>query len=358
MALAPVKRPAAGKARPKPSSAPQLSVVIAALNEAAALPLLLADLAAQREVKFEVIVADGGSSDGSAAVAQSAGAQLLHAPRGRARQLNAGAAAASAGHLLFLHADTRLYDSRQVAAGLAALNAAGAGVAGHWPLRFERDVPGHEYFFRYAEGKTASNRLGTINGDQGLLLAKSFFETLGGFDTSLPYFEDQRLAARIFAEGRFITLPGTLSTSARRFEREGHGPRYALMALIVGMEAAGLHDLMADLPALYKAQAETERLDLVPVLCTIHQRLAALSAAQREQVWAGVGVLLRHNAWQLAHALDALHPGSEGRLLALFARVMEPRLQGHFGLAAATALGRNVLGLCFAAARMRRALSH
>lgn len=332
----------------------RLAVVVAALNEAAALPALLADLAAQQGVALQVIVADGGSSDGTPQIATEAGAALVTGHRGRGAQLNAGAAASKAPWLLFLHADTRIPSPTQIAEALALMEAAAdPALAGHWPLRFTRSEPGHDYFYRYLEGKTASNRPGTVNGDQGLLLSAAFFRQLGGYNTALPYFEDQRLAARIFAQGRFVALPGLLHTAARRFEAEGHGPRYALMALIVGMEAAGLTALMAELPALYRAQSQAEKLSLAPVLAHIHAHLARLPRAQQHAVWQAVGGLLLGNTWQLAHALDALSPQGQGRVLAAYARHLEPRLGHPVCRSIATRIGEGTLGLCFAAARIR-----
>src|SRR5687768_8779353 len=82
---------------------PDLSIVIPTLNEAAALPTLLDQLRRQEGLACEIIVADGGSTDATAALAQQAGARVLGAPRGRGAQMNAGARVATAGHLLFLH---------------------------------------------------------------------------------------------------------------------------------------------------------------------------------------------------------------------------------------------------------------
>ena len=87
---------------------PPLSIVIPVLNEAARLPALLATLQALRARGVEVVVADGGSHDGSDTLARALADTLVAAPRGRARQMNAGAAAAHGTQLLFLHADTTL----------------------------------------------------------------------------------------------------------------------------------------------------------------------------------------------------------------------------------------------------------
>lgn len=307
--------------------APTLSVVIPTLNEAAVLPALLAQLAAQEGVRCEVIVADGGSSDGSVALAQAAGAVVITAPRGRAAQLNAGVAAARADWLLCLHADSQLDRPDQLARALALMRADASGdqaIAGHWPLRFTRAQPGHARLFRQLEAKSASNRPGTVNGDQGLLIHRAFLCALGGFDASLPFFEDQRLATKIFASGRFLLLPGVLHTSARRFEVEGHGARLLLMALIVGAEAAGLHNWLAALSALYREQREATRLSPQPFIQSLTAHIAGLPHAQQQAVWRAAGSLLAGNAWQLALTLD-VQAGT--RTLPHFDRHLAPLLQ-------------------------------
>ncbi len=294
--------------RPAPAAA---SVLIPALDEAQALPALLDDLAAQQGIRLEVLVADGGSRDLTPAIARRHGARLLRAPRGRAAQLNAAVAAARAPWLICLHADTRLTAPDQLAQALKALRRArrgGACVAGHWPLRFARSGPGHAQLFRQLEAKSASNRPGTVNGDQGLVIHRDTLAALGGFDESLPFFEDQRLAAKVFAGGSFLLLPGVLETAARRFEAEGHAARLLLMALMVGAEAAGLQDWLASLPALYREQRDAERLQAAPFLQALLTHIAALPAQGQREVWQQAGVLVAANAWQLALWLDTRPP--------------------------------------------------
>lgn len=304
---------------------PALSVLIPALNEAETLPLLLADIAGQRGIDIEVIVADGGSADATAAIAARHGALVVAAVRGRAAQLNAAVAAARAGWLLCLHADSRLSELEQLRRALGQLlaeQARGGIVAGHWPLRFLRAQPGHDALFRQLEAKSASNRPGTVNGDQGLLIHSETLATLGGFDESLPFFEDQRLAAKVFARGRFLLLPDLLHTSARRFETEGHRARLLLMALIVGAEAAGLDDWLASLPALYRGQKEATQLRAAPFIDSLLAHIAGLPRARQREVWKSAGQLVAANAWQLAQWRDAQRAG--GRWLARFDMLLAP----------------------------------
>lgn len=314
---------------------PALSVLIPALNEAVALPLLLADLSAQQGLSIEVLVADGGSADATPQLAAQGGAVVIPSPRGRAAQLNAAVAAARAPWLLCLHADSRLTAPDQLAQALRQMRRArcdNAVVAGHWRLRFARSQPGHAALFRQLEAKSASNRPGTVNGDQGLMIHCDTLTALGGFDTSLPFFEDQRLAAKVFAGGRFVLLTGVIKTSARRFEVEGHHARLLLMALIVGAEAAGLDDWLAQLPALYREQRDATALDGRPFVQSLLAHIAALPSPVQHRVWQQAGRLVASNAWQLALLADTW-PGGGPRWLPHFERTLSP-------LFSSTALGQ------------------
>lgn len=309
-----------------------LSIIIPTLNEASALPRLLTQLRGQRGVELEIIIADGGSHDGTVAQAQAAGARVVAGARGRGRQMNAGAQAARGEWLLFLHADTELPSDSLLADALAALqneSARGNGrIAGHFPLRFARADSGHDFFFRYAEGKTRLNRPYTINGDQGLLLSARYFRELGGYDESLPFLEDQRLAAKIFAEGRWIVLPGHLVSSARRFESEGHAQRYTLMAIIMGLHAAGVEEFFTRAPKVYAAQDETGRLDLRPYLRLIRQ---ILHERGRWRTLYRVGAFVRENTWQLFYYRDVKRNDGRWHCLEFCDRCFYPRVANPLG---------------------------
>jgi rSAM/selenodomain-associated transferase 2 len=274
-----------------------LTVVIPTLNEAQALPALLADLRRQEGIALQVIVADGGSEDGTPAFAAHAAAQVVLAPRGRGAQMNAGARAAVAPWLLFLHADSRIESATLLRTALDALPHDKA--AGHFALRFARIHGGGERLFRYLEAKTALNREGTINGDQGMLIGAGFFRELGGFDERLAFLEDQRLAAKVFARGAWIVLPGRLTTSARRFEAEGAYRRYTLMSLIMGLHAAGTDEYFAQARSVYAAQAETGRLRLGPHLALLRRVLREAGPRRALQILWRAGRYARRNAWQM-----------------------------------------------------------
>ena len=292
---------------------PELSVIVPTLDEAETLPGLLVDLRGQQGVQLEVLVADGGSLDATSAVATAAGARVVDAPRGRGAQMNAAARLARGPMLLFLHADSRLPDPHLLAGALHALETAGregTPVAGHFPLCFVRRAERHCLGYCYLEEKSTLNREQTINGDQGLLLAASFFARLGGFDERLPFLEDQRIAARIRSCGRWLTLPGRLHTSARRFEAEGFHRRYLLMGLIMTMHSLGREEFFTRAPQVYRVQRETGRLLLSPyfrllrTLARHHWGLRGTGATVLR-----LGGYLRANLWQLFFFCDVLlHP--------------------------------------------------
>jgi rSAM/selenodomain-associated transferase 2 len=321
-----------------PAAAPVLSIIIPALNEAAALPPLLEQLAQQEGIGFEVIVADGGSSDDTAKLAQNAGAQVVAAARGRGVQMNAGAAAARGEYLLFLHADSALPAPNLLRNALAFMRAeravGGPRAAGHFPLHFVRSAPGRERFYRHLHEKTLSNRRDTIHGDQGFFLEASYFRELGGFDEPLPFLEDQRLAARIFSTGRWIVLPGHLQTSARRFETQGALRLYTLMSIIMGMHDANVQGFFSRAPKLYAAQSEAGTLRLYPYLRLVQSLIW-------EARWKGVfaipyrvGRYVRGHSWQPFFAIDVglrplLGPGRYP-LLRFHDRFFQPLIDNRF----------------------------
>lgn len=331
-----------------------LSVVIPALNEAQTLPHLLDDLASQ-DLSPEVLVVDGGSTDGSQAIVLDRGAQLIHSARGRGRQMNLGAQRCSAPTLLFLHADTRLACRQQLSRALAKYRDESArfeNLAAHFPLKFERAQGGRAAMYRFMEAKTRSGRYGTINGDQGLLINESYFRRLGGFDERLPFFEDQRIAAKIFDSGRWLLLPDAISTSARRFESEGPIRRYALMCLMMAMHDAGFDDFLEELPDLYAEQSNARELRLQPFIRDARRKV--LSGLRRDpRLLRHVGRFVRSNIWQLALMLDLMDE-REPSLLKLYEQGLERRLENVFVDSVSALIGAGtLLGLWPIAERLR-----
>lgn len=328
-----------GRHRDGRAATEQLSVVVPVLDEADHLPGLLEQLRAQQGVDLEVLVSDGGSTDGSADIAAAAGVRVIEptagAERGRAVQMNRAAAEAGGDWLLFLHADSAIDDPWLLGRAVGYLRTVEAAyqeerLAGHFRLRFARASSEPSFAYRYLEAKTALNRPNTTNGDQGMLLRRGFFEDLGGFDASLPFLEDQRLAEQVRRVGRWVTLPGRLTTSARRFETEGFGRRYLLMAITMGVFDAGVDLYFERAEDLYRPQSELERLDLAPHLERIRQVTLELGPRRATRAWMGVGRFIRQNTWQLFFAgdvaLEPLLPPEARPLLAAYDRLIDPVL--------------------------------
>ena len=194
----------------------KLSIVMPALNEAANIEAALQALSPLQARGVEVIVVDGGSRDGTFELARPLADKVLKAPRGRANQMNAGAAIAQGDALLFLHADTRLPDNadRLVLDGLAR--------SGRQWGRFD---------VRFAEGgllrlvaitmNTRSRATRIATGDQAMFVTRDGFERAGRFP-AIALMEDVALSARLKRLGRPLCLGDRVTTSGRRWQK--HGP--------------------------------------------------------------------------------------------------------------------------------------
>jgi rSAM/selenodomain-associated transferase 2 len=190
-----------------------LAVIIPTLNACRTLPATLASIGSGTAV----IVADGGSMDGTIEAATTWGAQMVKAPAGRGSQLTAGAAIAPATWLLFLHSDTVLEPAwRQEVERFTADpdNAERAAV-------FRFAVDDASAAARQLERRVAwrARRLGLPYGDQGLLIHRDFYKRLGGF-RPWPLMEDVDLIRRI-GPRRLTVLQSAARTSAERWRRDG-----------------------------------------------------------------------------------------------------------------------------------------
>ena len=200
------------------NSPPELSVVIPCLNEATRLPLLLADLH-RSELRLEILMADGGSSDATPQIARQSGAHLIKIhPPGRGRQLRAAANQARGDWLLFLHADSRLPLRWSCAVRSLLKTSAAAASAWYFDLRISPSTPARRLLERGVGLR--SRWLQRPYGDQGLLLHRELYARCGGF-AELPLMEDLDLVERLShgADLRPIGLP--LTTDGRRWNSDG-----------------------------------------------------------------------------------------------------------------------------------------
>jgi rSAM/selenodomain-associated transferase 2 len=197
---------------------PVLSIVIPALNEAADIEAVLQALQPLRARNIELVLADGGSRDRTAALARPWVDAAVDAPRGRALQMNAGAAQARADVLLFLHADTRLPPLADVLV-LQAVNRRGGGAC--WG-RFDVRIEGRPWMLRVVAWlmNLRSRLSGIATGDQAIFVTREAFEQVGGFPVQ-PLMEDVEISRRLKRLGRPACLNARVCTSGRRWEQRG-----------------------------------------------------------------------------------------------------------------------------------------
>ena len=194
----------------------KISIIVPALNEADGVATVLAGLAPLRNRGHEVIVVDGGSSDKTAALSRSAADRVISAPRGRASQMNAGAALARGEVLLFLHADTRLPENAdaRILGGLAASGKAW----GRFDVRIEgesRLLPVIAFFMNLRSRAT-----GIATGDQAIFVRREAFDRVGRVPP-LELMEDIALSRSLKRVSRPLCLADEAVTSGRRWERRG-----------------------------------------------------------------------------------------------------------------------------------------
>ena len=194
---------------------PDLSIIMPVLDEAPQIAGRLKPLQALRTDGVELVVVDGGSADATAQLAGALADRVLVAARGRAAQMNAGAAASRGRVLLFLHADTTLPQS----AVQAVLTAIGAGAS--WG-RFDVRIDGRHPLLRIVEGTMnwRSRLTGIATGDQAIFVRREIFETLGGY-ANLPLMEDIALSSALKKLAPPACLRETVITSGRRWESRG-----------------------------------------------------------------------------------------------------------------------------------------
>lgn len=195
---------------------PRLAIIVPMLNERASLPALLEHLRSWRDQGVEVILVDGGSEDSSALSARASGFRVVDAPRGRARQMNAGAAASQAQGLLFLHADTRLPPT-----ALQQVERALAKAALVWG-RFDVQIDGRSRLLSLVGWmmNLRSRLSGIATGDQAIFISRAAFERVGGFPDQ-PLMEDIEISKRLKRLARPICLRQRVTTSGRRWDSRG-----------------------------------------------------------------------------------------------------------------------------------------
>ncbi len=190
----------------------RLAIVVPTLNEEAG---LRRNLPAALAAADEVVVSDGGSMDGTLAVAVELGARVVSGPPGRGGQLTRGAEATDAPLLLFLHADTRLPPD---GAPLIREAVAGGAVGGGFLVRFDAGGPLLRLGERLINARTRLTRLPL--GDQAQFVTREAFRALRGY-RDWPILEDLDFALRLRRLGRTALIASPVTTAARRFVQQG-----------------------------------------------------------------------------------------------------------------------------------------
>ena len=215
-----------------------ISVIIPTLNEE---KILAQALVALSTIPIdEIVIVDGGSTDHTLKMAEAfcarvSNAHALASPRGRARQMNAGAKATRGETLLFLHADTRLPPRADelIEAALADRETAG----GRFDVRFDRPSTWGTVISTLMNWR--SRLSGIATGDQAIFVRRKVFEQIGGF-SDIPLMEDIDLSRRLKQIGRMIALHETVTTSFRRWEANGPLRTVLLMWTLRFLYGAGV----------------------------------------------------------------------------------------------------------------------
>ena len=196
-----------------------ISVIIPTLNEEASLPRTLAFLSSS--ALTEIIIVDGGSTDGTLNLAQefcarTVNAHIITAPRGRARQMNEGAKVSQGEILLFLHADTQL--PAQAGQVIESALAKHTAVGGRFNVRFDSPSVWGRVISTFMNHR--SRLTGIATGDQAIFVRRHVFELLRGF-SEIPLMEDIEFSGRLQQAGRTVALRDSVVTSFRRWDAEG-----------------------------------------------------------------------------------------------------------------------------------------
>ena len=193
-----------------------LSIIIPCLNEGAVIGGALEALVPYRQRGVEIIVVDGGSNDDTLANAHDGADHVVSTARGRALQMNAGAALASGEIMLFLHADCRLPPSADALIMDGLRHARKSW--GRFDVRLSRRSP---VLRIVGELMNLRSRVsGIATGDQGIFINRTLFEAVGRFP-EIPLMEDIELSRRLKRHARPLCIPDPVTVSARRWEKHG-----------------------------------------------------------------------------------------------------------------------------------------
>jgi rSAM/selenodomain-associated transferase 2 len=195
----------------------KISIIIPVFNEVNTISKLVLDLdnkIFQKEA-IEIIVVDGGSTDGSQnMIRANFNVKLIETEKGRAIQMNAGAAAATGNILYFLHCDSfpPYHFDRSIIKNVTKGN-----LAGCFRMKFDYNHP----VLVISQWFTQFNHISCRGGDQSLFITKNLFNEIDGFNEKFIVYEDNEIISRLYAKKQFTVIPDCIITSARRYRENG-----------------------------------------------------------------------------------------------------------------------------------------
>ncbi|MBA3986955.1 MAG: TIGR04283 family arsenosugar biosynthesis glycosyltransferase [Flavobacteriales bacterium] len=194
----------------------KISIIIPVLNEEEHISFLISYLKKNSSSKniSEIIVVDGGSTDGTFMIAEAENAVVISSKKGRAKQLNRGAKIATGDVLYFLHADSLPPKNFDVEIVQAVQN---GHLAGCFRLKFDSN----HWWLKLAGWFTRFNWSNCRGGDQSQFITKALFEDIGGYDESFLIYEDNILIKELYKRNHFTVIPKTIITSARLYKEKG-----------------------------------------------------------------------------------------------------------------------------------------
>ncbi|MCG9792245.1 TIGR04283 family arsenosugar biosynthesis glycosyltransferase [Flavobacterium algicola] len=195
----------------------KISIIIPIYNEVENIKktLLYIESVISKSMAYEIIVVDGGSTDGSANQVQSTKTvRLISSPKGRAKQLNCGAKNATGTIFYFLHCDSLPPKNFDIAIVQQMEKGRDAGC---FRMKFDLKHP----ILVVSQWFTRFNHISCRGGDQSLFVSKLLFEDIGGFNEAYSIYEDNEIIERLYAKKQFVVVPKYVITSARKYKQNG-----------------------------------------------------------------------------------------------------------------------------------------
>jgi rSAM/selenodomain-associated transferase 2 len=234
----------------------KISVIIPALDEEKCIGRCLT--AVRRELPgAEIVVVDGGSSDGTARVSMSHGARVISGPRGRGSQCRAGSEAAIGEWMIFLHADARLEPGCGDALNRAIDDP--TFEAGTFRLDYQRP----EWLYRITSWTSRFDSALTSYGDQGIVVHRELYQRVGGMP-SIPLFEDVQVLDRLRRRTRIRKLTGTIVPSIRRYQANGLIKQLAFNMFLLLLYRIGVSPVR--LASWYRAESHGTKLQTCAIM--------------------------------------------------------------------------------------------